>query len=252
MVVASTAYGEMIARAEVTNSQKPGHIFIPMHWTEQLSSKGRVGALVNPVVDPLSGQPESKHTPATVKAYQPQWYGFLLSRRELDIKGVQYQIKIRGQKFYRYELAAEDMIDDLSNWARGLLCDDKKAETQWVEYSDIKQRKYRSARFVGDMLESCLFVSPILDLPSRGWIAELFNKTSIEVDERMAMLSGYPPAGRVDGGKTICACFGVGENTIKTAISQQGIVSVKAIGECLNAGTNCGSCIPELEKLLPS
>lgn len=252
LVVATTAYGEMISRAEITDSQKPGHIFIPMHWTEQLSSKGRVGALVNPVVDPFSGQPESKHTPATIKAYQPQWYGFLLSRRELDIEGVQYLVKIRGQKFYRYELAAETNIDDFPIWARTLLCDKQRSEVQWVEYSDIKQRKYRSARFVGDILESCLFISPNLDLPTRGWLAELFNKDTIELDERMAMLSGSPPAGREDCGKTICACFGVGENTIKTAISKQGLVSVKAIGESLNAGTNCGSCIPELEKLLLS
>lgn len=252
LVLATTAYGEMIARAEVTKSQKLGHIFIPMHWTEQLSSKGRVGALVNPVTDPLSGQPESKHTPAMVKPYQPQWYGFLLSRRALNIEDVQYVVKVRGQKFYRYELAAETMIDDLSAWARTLLCDNKKAETEWVEYSDIKQRKYRGARFVGDMLESCLFISPSLDLPTRGWLAELFNKSSIELDERMAMLSGSPPAGREDCGKTVCACFGVGENTIKSAISEKGLSSVKAIGECLNAGTNCGSCIPELEKLLSS
>lgn len=252
LVVATTTYGEMIARADVTPSQKPGHIFIPMHWTDQLTTKGRVGALVNPVVDPISGQPESKHTPVKVKAYQPQWHGFLLSRRALNIEGVQYQVKIRGQKFYRYELASDNVVDDFSLWARGMLCDDKKAETQWVEYSDIKQRKYRGARFVGDMLESCLFISPNLDLPSRGWIAELFNKSNIEVDERMAMLSGSPPAGREDCGKTICACFGVGENTIKTAISKQGIDSIKAIGECLNAGTNCGSCIPELQQLLPN
>lgn len=252
LVLASTAYGEMIARAEVTDSQKPGHIFIPMHWTEQLSSKGRVGALVNPVTDPYSGQPESKHTPATIKLYQPQWYGFLLSRRALNIEGVQYVVKIRGQKFYRYELAAESMIDDLSVWARTLLCDNQKSETEWVEYSDIKHRKYRGARFVSDMLESCLFISPSLDLPTRGWLAELFNKSSIELDERLAMLSGSPPAGREDCGKTVCACFGIGENTIKSAIKTQGLSSVKAIGECLNAGTNCGSCIPELEKLLSS
>ncbi|MFD2229359.1 nitrate reductase [Alkalimarinus sediminis] len=251
LVLASTAYGEMIARADVNKGQKPGHIFIPMHWTEQLSSKGRVGALVNPATDPLSGQPESKHTPAMVKPYQPQWYGFLLSRRALPIENVQYVVKIRGQKFYRYELAAETMIDDLSAWARALLCDNEKAAAEWVEYSDIKQRKYRGARFVGDMLESCLFISPSLDLPTRGWLAELFNKSSIELDERMAMLSGSPPAGREDCGKTICACFGVGENTIKSAISERGLSSVQAIGECLNAGTNCGSCIPELEKLLP-
>jgi assimilatory nitrate reductase catalytic subunit len=250
LTLATTAYGEMIARAEVTDCQKLGHIFIPIHWTEQHSSKCCVGALVNPVVDPLSGQPESKHTPVTVNAYQPKWHGFLLSRRALDIEGLQYLVKIRAQKCYRYEFAAEAMIDNLSAWARLLLCENKKTETEWMEYSDIKQQKYRSARFVDNMLESCLFISPNPDLPSRAWLAELFNKTNIGFDERMAMLSGSPPVGQEDCGKTVCACFGVGENTIKTAISKKGLASVKAIGERLNAGTNCGSCIPELEKLL--
>ena len=250
LVSIKSLYGEMIARAEISNSQKSGHVFVPMHWTEQLSSQGRVGALVNPVTDPFSGQPESKHTPIKIELYQPQWYGFLLSRRALAIEDVQYVVKIRGKKFYRYELAAESMIPDLSRWARDLLCDGRKSETEWVEYSDVKQRKYRGARFIGDMLESCLFISPTLELPTRGWLAELFNKSGIETDERTAMLSGSAPAGRKDCGKTICACFGVGENTIKDSIKENGLTSVQGIGDCLSAGTNCGSCIPELENIL--
>jgi len=60
----------MIARVQITDSQKQGSLFVPMHWTEQYASQGRMGALVNPVVDPISKQPESKHTPVRIKAYQ--------------------------------------------------------------------------------------------------------------------------------------------------------------------------------------
>jgi assimilatory nitrate reductase catalytic subunit len=47
----------------------------------------------------------------------------------------------------------------------------------------------------------------------------------------------------------VCACFGVGENTLKQAVAQ-GANSVEALGARLRAGANCGSCIPELKKLL--
>lgn len=46
------------------------------------------------------------------------------------------------------------------------------------------------------------------------------------------------------------ACFSVGETTIKEAIRNGQAKSVDDIGRCLKAGTNCGSCIPELKQLL--
>ena len=50
-------------------------------------------------------------------------------------------------------------------------------------------------------------------------------------------------------GPTVCACFGVGRNTICDAISQ-GARTAAEIGGKLKAGTNCGSCIPELKRLI--
>jgi NAD(P)H-nitrite reductase large subunit len=51
------------------------------------------------------------------------------------------------------------------------------------------------------------------------------------------------------GGATVCACFGVGRRTIQDAISQ-GCRDPAALGRRLKAGTNCGSCLPELRRLL--
>ena len=41
-----------------------------------------------------------------------------------------------------------------------------------------------------------------------------------------------------------------GEKTILHAIKENNLKTVDQIGECLQAGTNCGSCIPELKALL--
>jgi assimilatory nitrate reductase catalytic subunit len=52
-----------------------------------------------------------------------------------------------------------------------------------------------------------------------------------------------------DPGAIVCACLGVGVNTIRQAIGQ-GCAGVAALGQATGAGTNCGSCRPELAALL--
>ena len=50
-------------------------------------------------------------------------------------------------------------------------------------------------------------------------------------------------------GRQVCACIGVGETVILEAI-QSGCAIAADIGARLKAGTNCGSCVPELKALL--
>ncbi|MDD1617051.1 MAG: nitrate reductase catalytic subunit, partial [Methylococcaceae bacterium NSP1-2] len=64
------------------------------------------------------------------------------------------------------------------------------------------------------------------------------------------LLTGKPPLGGADVGAIICACFNVGEKTIKAAIKNKGLTTHQQVGQCLKAGTNCGSCIPEIKALL--
>jgi len=42
----------------------------------------------------------------------------------------------------------------------------------------------------------------------------------------------------------------VGRSTLLRAIRSQELVTADQIGKALRAGTNCGSCIPELKALL--
>ena len=53
-----------------------------------------------------------------------------------------------------------------------------------------------------------------------------------------------------DCGRTVCACFGVGEKTILKAIREHRLTSAADVGKHLKAGTNCGSCVAEIKTLL--
>jgi len=124
-------WGSMFARIQITDAQREGEIFVPMHWTAQQSSAGRMGALVNPVFDPISKQPESKHTPVKISLYQPAWQGFVLSRRELKITEPEYWVKNKGDEFYRYELVGNKSPENWANWARNTLCANESIAPQW-------------------------------------------------------------------------------------------------------------------------
>ena len=242
-------WGEVVVRLRITDSQKRGSVFVPMHWNDQYAGNACVDRVVNPVVDPLSGQPEFKHTPVQLCAYRPAWHGFLLSRRKLTVHDVNYWVRATGDGFYRYELAGDQAPADWATWARSLLCS-AADDVNWVEYLDVGARQYRGVRLVDNRVESCIFIAPNHALPSRSWLGSLFAYDNLADDERQSLLSGRAPIGRPDEGRVVCACLGVGENIIINAISSQNLTTIEAVGEAIKAGTSCGSCIPEIQRLL--
>jgi assimilatory nitrate reductase catalytic subunit len=247
-------WGGMTARVQITDSIQRGNVFVPMHWTGQLARDGRMGALVNPDVDPISKQPECKHTPVQIAPYAAAWYGFVLSRQDLldHPKGLDsdYWVKIKGEQFYRYELAGKQLPENWPNWAKDQLGNDGNA--QWQEYQDSSKGNYRAARFIDNRLDSIVFIAAHINLPERNWLTSLFVKDSLSRQERLALLTGRPPQGVADVGTIICACFNVGEKTIFNTIKELGLKTPQEVGKCLKAGTNCGSCVPEIKALLAS
>ncbi len=241
-------WGEMIVRVRTNPGQQPGSVFVPMHWGTPLAPRGRVNAAVNPAVDPLSGQPESKHTPVRVQAYRPRWHGFLLSRDAIEPPAVEYRVSVRDRECWRYELAGEEPVEDWPSRARGLLGDEPAWE--WLEFADLGTGRYRGAVLVDGRLRACLFVAPGPELPLRGWLAGLFAAQELDLAERASVLAGRPGQGQRDNGRIVCACFGVGLNTLTAAIRDQRLITPEAIGAALQAGTNCGSCVPELRQLI--
>ena len=78
-----TPQGDSLYRVAFHPGQRPGELFVPIHWTDRTASGGRTGLLPRPLVDPVSGQPGFKRTPAAIAAVTPKWRGFLLLAREL-------------------------------------------------------------------------------------------------------------------------------------------------------------------------
>lgn len=64
-------HGVMVAKVAISEGQRPGSLFVPMHWNNQFARQGRVNNLLAAVTDPYSGQPESKQAAVAIAARQP-------------------------------------------------------------------------------------------------------------------------------------------------------------------------------------
>lgn len=245
-----SVWGKMLARVKKNQDQQPGSVFVPMHWTSQYSAQGRVGALVNPVVDRISKQPELKHTPVRIKALKPNWYGFVLTRQTILFENLDYWVINKNENCTRYELADKTKPEDWEAWAQEKLNYLATDLSSWQSYQDTGLNDYRAAYIKNNRLESVVFISTQNKLPERNWLMSLFEQPDLSLPNRKSLLTGLPPVGETDQGATVCTCFNVGEKTIKTAIKLQQIRTVQEITRCLKAGGNCGSCLPEIESIL--
>jgi len=250
----TSAWGAVVARVQHGGGIARGTLFMPIHWSAQTASDARVGAVVNPAVDPVSGEPEFKHTPVRVEPFGVNWFGFILSRTELPLLEAAHWTRIQGKDFIRYELAGRKPFADAQGWSRALLgvADDSGDEegADWIEAEDKSGGVYRAAHLVEGRIEACLFVSTRQDLPARTWLARIFEKARLEPADRIGLLSGRAREQGADPGPIVCSCFGVGRKTIEIAVRKHALTEAAQVTACVKAGGNCGSCVPEIRAIL--
>ena len=64
----STRWGACVVRAKAVADVPRRQLFVPIHWNGETASDARVGALVNPAVDPISGERPASPKTTTVPA----------------------------------------------------------------------------------------------------------------------------------------------------------------------------------------
>ena len=238
----ATAQGNSIFRVSLSEGQRPGEIFTPIHWTDQMSSGGRTGLLPRPLVDPHSGQPGFKSTPASVEKVAAEWKGFLILR---DQAATGQPVKLPCLWSTRIAVPGGALYEIAGNGDPARL-DAFLPKGDRVEAMDASRGTRRIATIGEGRLNGVLFVTRTGLLPSRDW---LIGQLLVE-GVGGSVLAARGPGSQPDKGATICVCFDIGLNQIVTAIREQQLVDVPAIGKALGAGTNCGSCRPALANIL--
>jgi assimilatory nitrate reductase catalytic subunit len=238
-----TDYGQCILKVAVSERQQRGMLFAPIHWSEETASSARVGAMVAPFTDPFSGQPENKATPASIVPYEYVFRGFALSRVQLQLPDHVWWARVTVAGGHGYLFADNADLARWQPWLRSV------ASSDLAEYKDFGGGIYRAASFAEDRIDTCLFVGPARDAGDWDVVKNMFAAEALSDDQRRMLLSGKSVDGLASAGPIVCACFGVGRSTILAAVAA-GAGSAGQIGAQLKAGTNCGSCIPELKRLI--
>lgn len=235
----ATPAGQSVYRVAISPAQRRGELFVPMHWSDAMSNSGRTGRLPLQKVDPVSGQPAFKNSPAAISPVATDWTGFLVALEMPEMGFDGYWTRVRAEHGWLVELAGEGAIDIEALLPEGerIVAQDEARGTLRVAVRNSEGR-----------LKAALFLTRSGKLPPREWL--LAQLGSADPAEGTELLAGRAAAPAPDAGPVVCVCFDIGAYTIMRAIRDQALTSVEAVGKALNAGTNCGSCRPAIAKLV--
>ncbi|MBZ0335493.1 molybdopterin-dependent oxidoreductase [Marinobacter sp. AL4B] len=243
--------GQFVGRVRGTVGQRPGEVFVPIHWNGQFASSALASELMAATVDPVSGQPESKYGIAAIKPLTAQWQARLIQPwGQTDLPtpmaaAFDYWSRQVLPNSTGWWLAGKHRAD----WSElGWQCFGREPE---LVMEDESKGTFRAVWLKENRLEAVLLVeSEASSMPGVEWLDQCFADAGFELEHRWSLLA----AGSADiepAGALVCSCFQVGENAILRAIGE-GCNSVEALGTTLKCGSNCGSCLPEVQALLNS
>jgi assimilatory nitrate reductase catalytic subunit len=247
LVEVHNTLGSIIVRALITDRIQQKSVFVPMHWTDQFASSARVDTLVEANTDPYSGQPASKASACSLRPFKANLFGFLVSQKKPKNLESEYWALARCEAGWRVELGLKETPPNLSEFAAELL-----GTNQFIDYLDAGTGERRFATFDNGALSAVLHLSPTPVLLSRNWIVSELGRPVANKMQRYRLIAGRPAKDVPDIGVIICSCHSIGQNQIVSAMVEKGCNTVKDIGNCTKAGTNCGSCKSEINQILSS
>lgn len=243
----TSAWGRAVARVSISDEVATGQIFMPMHWTDEAMPGGSPGRVVNPACDPISGQPELKHTPVRLAPVALGWEGLLLSRRRLRPEAIEHWSRTPIEGGHAYRLAGSGPATLGLDRVLALLGDSRGR----AELRDTKRGVFRCSTTdeTGRLLD-CLMMGAPGTLPDPGWLLATFAAdTPLEAHTRRHLLAARGGDPVPATGDIVCSCFGIGADAILDAV-RAGSRTTAELGALLKCGTNCGSCLPELRQFL--
>ena len=127
--------------------------------------------------------------------------------------------------------------------------------TQVLRYDDTRRGNARHIRIVDGRLESMSLAG---DIAAERWLRDYLEGGQPVAALGRLLLSPSPkaPQGFKARGRIVCNCFNVAETEIAETLASQAAESpddaLCSLQDKLKCGTSCGSCVPELKKMVLS
>ncbi len=229
---------QAVLRVRVTTDTPEGCLFAPIHWSEHYAAKARIAALIPPDCDPLSGQPAYKATPVRIARFPVDWWGIAAAEAQFQPES-DYWALARVAGGWAATLAGKDWAE-VSPASLGLSAGDNLITVEVdpdCRFNVLTRDERISAAFLWRRTRPKVTAA---QLATRiGRVADLDQ-----------LKSWFDEACKTVPNPIVCACFSIGEAKIRAAIATEKLNTVEQLGRALRAGTNCGTCKPELVDLL--
>jgi len=277
LVHVTSKRGSIVVPLQTSDEVAPGQAFMAMHWGPEylggLSSAGvplaGVNALTTSAYCPDSKQPELKHAAVKILKAELPWtllaLAWLPADRALATREALRALMTRfpfatcvpfGRERTGVLLRAaahEPPPDELLAEIEALL---QLNDASVLRYADIKRHQRRAVRLQRGT-ESTTVAGFLLagDTRSETWLKPLLQGELPAQAYGRALLQGsaQAPGAMAAPSRQVCTCFNVSENAIQTQLTRcRGNESERLaqLQQALQCGTNCGSCVPELQRLV--
>ena len=277
LVHVTSRRGSLVLPVQASAQVAPAQVFVAMHWGEEVigghagsgTAAGGVNALTTPAFCPRSKQPELKHAAVKVLKADLPWrllgVAWLPEDRALAARealrawmpGFAYAACVpfgreRTGVLFRaaaYEAAADETIAAIESLL-GLAGGDV------LHYADRRRGQRRSIRLRREGSEARLDAFLLAgDISAEAWIRTLLqDELPAQAYGRLLLVPGArPPVALKARGRQVCSCFDVTEGDIAQRLDgcsgspEAQLQQLQATHRC---GTNCGSCVPELKRLV--
>jgi assimilatory nitrate reductase catalytic subunit len=271
--------GELLIRLAASDDVRSGQCYVPMHWGKlSLAASGSHGinALTVPAFDPVSKQPELKHTAVRVERAALPWslvaFAYVGNAGEGgrdpvavcdELREIARTLSDDGRSMF----ASTTLIGNERPGVVLRLAAEKAPERTALEqldrilgltglstlaYDDPRRNLSRRVRVDDGRLVGVRLAG---DLAAESWMRDFFLSGASVVELRQRLLAGSAaaPQGFKPRGKVVCNCFNVAESEIITFCAtaagdtQARLAALQGAKKC---GSNCGSCLPELRTLV--
>lgn len=259
--------GEILIPARTSEQVARTHAFLPMHWGEEfLGGSHGVNTLTLRAFCPSSKQPELKHAAVDIARAELPWRllamawlppeRVLAAQRTLRAAMTDFPFSVcvpfgsdPAGVLFRAAALLPPPLPILERIERLLELD----SGELLRYIDPGQGHRRIVRLHERKILGFLLGG---DTSSEAWMRELLQQRAPvdEIGVRLLRPGSTPPGVIAPRSRQVCSCFDVSEAAIQGALAQIQDGSpeqrLAELQRTLRCGTNCGSCVPELQRLV--
>ncbi len=251
--------GSLILPVQADDSIRAGQAYLPMHWGNRFLKGLGTNVLTQPAFDPLSKQPELKHAGVEVEKVELPWTFFALVEGQVQTRFEALRPLFEGFVYANLNLTGRERPALLIRAACAVAPEPELLaqidrllglhEGPVLAYDDPRKSVGKRVRIEDGRITAIRLAG---ETAARDWLKSLWSEGQADADLRRWLLAPLStPPGAASGrkpSKTLCNCLNVSQDAVCAGIARG--LDLDGLKQELKCGTSCGSCVPEIKRLL--